>query len=208
MRAKTNFYASTMETLRRELVGYSAVISNVVNVAQQQRMEIAAIARYLMATPDVSKQPTSLQTNVATDPGAEQATTNSSNSTSQDQPNSAATLQTTTEAASTAVTNPVGTFQDAISLNESSALLQAPTELAKILVQYIGAYKCKCQKCAPAYYEELEGRVMEEAQAWEVRIEEIRQVQEKWKIEERKRISDVVRKESEDKLRKALEVLN
>ena len=49
---------------------------------------------------------------------------------------------------------------------------------------------------------------MEEAQGWEVRIEEIRQVQEEWKIEERKRISDVVRKESEDKLRKALEVLN
>ena len=50
---------------------------------------------------------------------------------------------------------------------------------------------------------------MEEAQAsWEVRTEEIRQGQEEWKIEERKKISDVVRKESEDKLRRALAVLN
>ena len=51
--------------------------------------------------------------------------------------------------------------------------------------------------------------MIEKAQAsWEVKAEEIRQVQEDWKIEERKRISDVVRKESEDKLRRALAVLN
>ena len=47
MRAKMNFYATVLETIRREPVGYGAVVSNMAHVAQPQRLEISTIAQQL-----------------------------------------------------------------------------------------------------------------------------------------------------------------
>ena len=54
-----------VETLRRELVGYGAVISNLANVAQKERMEVAVITKNLIAA--VSTEEITIATNANTD---------------------------------------------------------------------------------------------------------------------------------------------
>ena len=50
MRSMSNFNTSSVKTLRRELVGHGAVISNLANVAQRERQEIAIIARNVITS--------------------------------------------------------------------------------------------------------------------------------------------------------------
>ena len=58
MCAMAKFYTSAIETLRRELVSYGAVVSNMANVSQKQRIEISTIAKHLIALqPTFTEQP-------------------------------------------------------------------------------------------------------------------------------------------------------
>ena len=54
MNAMSNFYTSATEVLRRELVSYGAVISNMANAAQKYRVEIPTIAKALMSLEPLS----------------------------------------------------------------------------------------------------------------------------------------------------------
>ena len=47
MRSLASFYEASVDMIRRELVSYAAVISNLANVSQTQSIEISSIARHL-----------------------------------------------------------------------------------------------------------------------------------------------------------------
>ena len=75
MCSMANFYTSSVETLRRELVGYGAVISNLANVAQRQRMEIAIIARNIISAVPPTNDEKATTTTDAEATKAKEATT-------------------------------------------------------------------------------------------------------------------------------------
>ena len=77
MCSMANFYTSSVETLRRELVGYGAVISNLANVAQRQRMEIAVIARNIISAVPPTNDEKATTTTDAEATKAKEATTTS-----------------------------------------------------------------------------------------------------------------------------------
>ena len=66
MCSMSNFYSCAIETLRQELVRYGAVVSNVANVAQKERMEIAIIPKSVISAVPDSKEATTTDTDKPT----------------------------------------------------------------------------------------------------------------------------------------------
>ena len=67
MCSMANFYTTAIETLRREMVSYRAIISNLAAVAQRELMEIAIIAQHVIeAFPATSNDTSTATTKNAT----------------------------------------------------------------------------------------------------------------------------------------------
>ena len=60
LQSLASFYEANMDTIRRELASYGAVVSNLANKAQKQRIEISTIAKDLIALEPSTELPTSV----------------------------------------------------------------------------------------------------------------------------------------------------
>ena len=56
MCAMNNFYSSAIETLRRELVSYGAVMSNIGDVVHTERIKIAVIVKAIITVVESTKE--------------------------------------------------------------------------------------------------------------------------------------------------------
>ena len=163
MCSMSNFYSCAIETLRRELVSYGAVISNLADVAQKERTEIAIIARNVIAA--VPESSTPITSRDATTP--DKAVT-------EDAAGSTRDATTPVKAAATTPTPQVDTSTKDATLSVANPVITETTEaatLSRSWLNFIQAHKCLCENCDPIYHEILRGTMIQDGkELWEAEV--------------------------------------
>ena len=145
--ASRNFYDCAIDAVRRELVCYGAIISNLANQAQEQRMEIVIVSRALITAVASSNEDSTTDTSIP--PTTEPSTTKA------------------TKATKPTKEKPEGDITLAGARPDPS---EAAT-LAKSWLKFIEAHECLCEKCSPHYHDVLKSTMVEDGKAlWEQEV--------------------------------------